>query len=136
MKRPVCLIFSLVTLLTLNATAVRAQAKTQPGLFFTIANNCSTPVSGFAVGDELCLLQAGSATFKRAIFHGTMYPGQQEFAMACTGKDGLGSIIFVPSGGSASPIVLPVKPDQVISIPRIWCGTSKVAPETLFKQPG
>ncbi len=135
MKRTVCLVFLLGTLLALNAPAATAETTARPGLFFTIANNCSTPVS-FSVGDELCLLQVGSATFKRIVFTGTISPGQQELTMACTDKDGLGSVMFGLAGASSSPIVLAVKPDQVISIPKAWCGAPHAAPETLFKVPG
>ncbi len=136
MKRAVCLIFVLVTLLALNAPAAKAQT-TQPGLFFTIVNNCKTPVSGFAVGDKLCLLQVGSATFTRAIFTGTMVPGQQQFGMACTGKDGLGSVIFVPPAGMPiQAVTVAVKPNQIVAIPSTFCGKGMAAPETLFKQPG
>jgi hypothetical protein len=135
MKKTVCLVFLLATLLALNASAATAETTVQPGLFFTIANNCSTPVS-FSAGDELCVLRVGSATFKRILFTGTLFPGQKELTMACTDKGGLGSVMFALAAGSSAPIVLEVKPDQVISIPKAWCGAPPAAPGTLFKLPG
>ena len=134
MKRIVCFVCFLVTLLALGVPA-RAQS-TQPGLFFKIANNCGAPVSGIAVGDKLCLLEVGTATFTRAIFSGTLAPGQQQFAMACT-KDGVGSVIFVPPvGTSIQAVVVPVKPNQIVPIPSTFCGRSDAAPESMFKSPG
>lgn len=134
MKRTVCFVFMLTALLALNAPAATAQATTQPGLFFTIVNGCSTPVSGFAVGDELCLLQVGSAVYTRAIFNGTMVPGQQQFAMACAGKDGSGSVIFVPPAGTAiQAVIVAVKPGQKVNIPPTFCSKSGPAPEALFQ---
>ncbi len=135
MKKTVCSVFVLATLLALNAPAATAETPARPGLFFSIANNCSTPVS-VSAGDELCLLQVGSATFKRVLFTGTLFPGQKELTMACTGKNGLGSVMLALSAGATSPIVLEVKPDQVISIPKAWCGAPPAAPGTLFKLPG
>ncbi|HET9227393.1 MAG TPA: hypothetical protein VFR31_12050 [Thermoanaerobaculia bacterium] len=132
MKRTVCFVFILAAVLALNVPAVEAQT-TQPGLFFTIVNNCTTSVSGFAVGDKLCLLQVGTATFTRAIFQGTMAPGQQQFAMACAGKDGNGSVIFVPPAGtSIQAVVVAVKPNQKVNIPQTFCGKA-AAPEGLFQ---
>jgi hypothetical protein len=134
MKRTVCFVLFLVALLALGASAT-AQT-TQPGLFFTIVNNCSTPVSGFAVGDQICLLQVGTASFTRAIFNGTMAPGQKQFAMACT-KNALGSVIFVPSVSMPiQAVTVAVKPNATVPIPNTFCGKSAPAPETLFKKPG
>ena len=136
MKRTVCFVCFLVTLLALGASA-KAQT-TQPGLFFTIVNNCSTPVSGFAVGDQICLLQVGSATFTRAIFSGTMVPGQKQFGMACTKNSlALASVIFVPPAGvPIQAVTVAVKPNETVPIPNTFCGKSAPAPETLFKKPG
>lgn len=135
MKRTICFAFVLTALLALNAPAATAQATTQPGLFFTIVNGCSTPVSGFAVGDELCLLQVGSATFTRAIFQGTLVPGQQQFGMACAGKDGNGTVIFVPPVSTAiEAVIVTVKPNQKVNIPPTFCGKGAAAtPESLFQ---
>lgn len=136
MKRTVCFVFFLMAVVALNAPAALAQATTQPGLFFTIVNNCGTPVSGFAVGDELCLLQVGSATFTRAIFQGTLVSGQQQFGMACAGKDGNGSVIFVPPAGTATQaVIVTVKPDSTVAIPQTFCGRStEAAPQSLFQR--
>jgi hypothetical protein len=121
---------TLTMLLLLGAFAATAQATTQPGLFFTLSNGCGSAVSGFAVGDELCLLQVGSATYTRAIFQGTMAAGEQKFSMACAGKDGNGSVIFVPPVSSgAQAVVVTVKPNQVVSIPKTFCGSANAAPE-------
>ena len=133
MKRIVHLSLLLVALPALDASAARAQAMAHPGLFFTLANNCGTPVS-VSAGDDLCPLRVGSATYARVIFSGTLAPGPQQFAMACTGKDGLGSVRL--ASGTNAPVFLTVKPDQVISIPSVWCGASNAAPETPFKQSG
>lgn len=136
MKRTVGFIVIVMALLALNAPAATAQATTQPGLFFTIVNACGTSVSGFAVGDELCLLQVGSATYTRAIFQGTLVPGQQQFGMACAGKDGNGSVIFVPpvSSGGVDAVIVAVKPGQKVNIPSTFCGKSnQAAPESLFQ---
>lgn len=117
-------------LLVLCAFAAMAQPTTQPGLFFTISNPCSGPVSGFAVGDKLCLLQVGSATYTRAIFQGTMVPGEQKFSMACTDKTGTASVIFVPPVSSgAQAVVVAVKPNQVVPIPKTFCPSANAAPE-------
>ena len=121
----------LTVLLAFGAIAATAQPTTQPGLFFYITNSCSAPVSGFAVGDKLCLLQVGSATFTRAIFQGVMVPGEKKFAMACAGKDGNGSVIFVPPVSvSTQAVVVAVKPNQVVSIPKTFCpAAANAAPE-------
>ena len=123
-------------LLALNAPMAAAQATTQPGLFFNIVNNCPTPVSGFAVGDELCLLQVGSATFTRAIFQGTLSPGQRQFGMACASKDGSGTVIFVPPvGTSMQAVIVTVKPNENVAIPSTFCGRGNEAgPETLLQK--
>lgn len=127
MRVKVVLILTL--LLAFGAFAASAQT-TQPGLFFTIQNACSTAVSGFAVGDKLCLLQVGTATYTRAIFQGTLAPGATQFGMACTGKDGLASVIFVPPVSSgAQAVVVPVKPNQVVAIPKTFCGNANAAPQ-------
>ncbi|HJX28796.1 MAG TPA: hypothetical protein VJ885_12870 [Thermoanaerobaculia bacterium] len=122
-------------LLALNVPMAAAQPTTQPGLFFNIVNHCPTPVSGFAVGDELCLLQVGSATFTRAIFQGTMSPGQKQFGMACAGKDGNGTVIFVPPVGTAvQAVVVTVKPNEAVAIPPSFCGRGNEGPETLLQK--
>src|SRR5689334_12490821 len=109
---------TLMMVLLLGALTVSAET-TQPGLFFTISNGCSSAVSGFAVGDEVCLMQIGTAVYTRAIFQGTMARGEQQIAMACAGKDGNGTVIFVPWAGAAmNAVVMTVKPDQVVSIPK------------------
>jgi hypothetical protein len=119
----------LTLLLALGAFAASAQT-TQPGLFFTIQNTCGSAVSGFAVGDKLCLLQISTATFMRAIFQGTMAPGATQSAMACTGKDGLASVLFVPAPGMPIQAVLvAVKPNQVVPIPKTFCGAPTAAPQ-------
>lgn len=107
----------------LCTVTINAQPTTQPGLFFTISNGCSAPVSGFAVGDEVCLLQVGSAVYTRAIFQGTMLAGEQKFSMACAGKDGNGTVIFVPpiSSSGVEAVVVTVKPNQVVTIPQTFC---------------
>jgi hypothetical protein len=123
-------VLTLTVLLVLGAFAATAQPTTQPGLFFTIANGCGAAVSGFAVGDKLCLLQIGTATYTRAIFQGTMAPGEQKSSMACAGKDGNGSVIFVPAlGTSTQAVVVTVRPNQVVSIPQSFCPAANPAPE-------
>jgi hypothetical protein len=124
-------VLTLTMLLVLGAFAATAQPTTQPGLFFTISNACASAVSGFAVGDKLCLLQVGTATYTRSIFQGTMVPGEKKFSMACTGKDGAAVVIFVPPVSSgAQAVVVPVKPNQVVSIPKTFCGgAANAAPE-------
>lgn len=123
-------ILTLAVLLILSAFAATAQPTTQPGLFFTIDNGCSTPVNGFAVGDKLCLLQIGSATYMRAIFQGTMVPSEKKQSMACAGKDGNGSVLFVPPPGSgAQAVLVAVKPNQVVNIPQTFCGRASASPE-------
>jgi hypothetical protein len=129
---------TLTLLLGFGALAATAQATTQSGLFFTIHNACPGTVSGFAVGDELCLLNIGTATYTRAIFQGTLAASASTTGMACTGTDGNASVIFVPAAGSGtSAVVVTVAPDQVVNIPSTFCGpTTVAAPETeLLRQP-
>jgi hypothetical protein len=98
---------------------------TNPGLFFTIQNACNSSVNGFAVGDEICLLQVGMATYTRAVFDGDMAPGATQFAMACTGSDGKGEVIFVPPVSTAIDAVkVSVSPNETVSIPSTFCGVS------------
>jgi hypothetical protein len=120
-----------LVLLVFGGTAATAQT-TQPGLFFTISNGCDAPVKGFAVGDELCLLKIGSATYTRAIFQGTLTAGQEQMGMACTGDDGNGKVIFVPPAGTAvAAVVVTVKPDETVKIPSSFCGIGGEAKPTL-----
>jgi len=123
----------LAVLLAFGASAATAQT-TQPGLWFTIANGCTAAVSGFAVGDKLCLLQISTATFTRAVFQGTMAAGEKKTGMACAGKDGNGSVIFVPPVGTAiQAVVVTVKPNEVVSIPKTFCPKVGAAPQDQFK---
>ncbi|HEX5759618.1 MAG TPA: hypothetical protein VF121_10520 [Thermoanaerobaculia bacterium] len=120
-------LLSLTALFLIGAPAADANGQanptTQPGLFWTINNACSRPVSGFAVGDKLCLLQVGTATFTRAIFQGTMVPGEKKFAMACAGADGNGVVLFVPAiGMPIQAVQVTVRPNQVVDIPQTFCG--------------
>jgi len=126
-KAAVFLILS--AFLVFGATSAMAQPTTQPGLFFTIVNACPSAASGFAVGDKLCLLQIGTATYTRAIFQGTMGPGEKKTGMACTGKDGKGSVLFVPAPGSgAQAVLVAVSPNQAVNIPATFCGKANAAP--------
>lgn len=128
----------LAALLAFGATAAMAQPTTQPGLFFTIVNACPTAASGFAVGDKLCLLQIGTATYTRAIFQGNMASGEKKSAMACTGKDGKASVLFVPAAGSgAQAVLVAVSPNQAVNIPTTFCGRAEAAPgsQLLNKKP-
>ncbi|HEY0156193.1 MAG TPA: hypothetical protein VGF28_02780 [Thermoanaerobaculia bacterium] len=126
--------FTLAMTSLLCASVMTAQT-TESGLFFTISNGCSAPVTGFAVGDEVCLLKVGSAVFTRAIFQGNMLPGEQKFSMACAGKDGNGSIIFVPPAGtSMSAVVVSVKPEQVVAIPKTFCPEAAAERQLLRKR--
>ena len=119
----------LAALLAFGATAAMAQPTTQPGLFFTIVNACPSAANGFAVGDKLCLLQIGTATFTRAIFQGNMVSGEKKSAMACTGKDGKASVLFVPAAGSgAQAVLVAVSPNQAVNIPATFCGGANAAP--------
>jgi hypothetical protein len=119
----------LAAFLAFGATAAMAQPTTQPGLFFTIVNRCTTAASGFAVGDKLCLLQIGSATYTRAVFQGTMVSGEKKTGMACTGKDGKGSVLFVPAAGSgAQAVLVAVSPNQAVDIPSTFCDRGNAAP--------
>lgn len=123
-----------LALLALGAPAATAQT-TQAGLFFTISNGCGSAVSGFAVGDELCLLKVGSATYTRAIFQGTLAAGQEQFGMACTGDDGNATVIFVPPvTSSAQAVVVTVKPNETVQIPSTFCGSAAEAPAPPFEQ--
>jgi hypothetical protein len=123
----------LAVLLAFGASAATAQT-TQPGLWFTIANGCTSAVSGFAVGDKLCLLQIGTATFTRGIFQGTMAAGEKKTGMACTGKDGTATVIFVPPVSTpVQAVVVQVKPNQVVSIPKTFCPGVGAAPQDQFK---
>ncbi len=123
-------VLTLTVLLLLGAFAATAQT-TQPGLFFTISNACGSAVSGFAVGDKLCLLQIGTATYTRAIFQGTMASGEKKSSMACTGKDGKASVLFVPPASSgAQAVLVAVSPGQVVNIPASFCGSAQATPDT------
>jgi hypothetical protein len=118
----------LAVLLAFGATAAMAQPTTHPGLFFTIVNRCNSAASGFAVGDKLCLLQIGTATYTRGIFQGTMASGEKKSAMACTGKDGKGSVLFVPAPGSgAQAVLVAVSPNQAVDIPSTFCDRANAA---------
>ena len=102
-----------------------SNSTTNPGLFFTISNDCSTAVKGFAVGDKLCLLSIGTAVYMRAIFQGTMEPGEKKMGMACAGSDGNGVVLFVPPVSSgAQAVQFTVKPNETVSIPSSFCGCS------------
>jgi hypothetical protein len=119
----------LAVLLVCNAPAALAQPTTHPGLFFTIVNRCNSAVSGFAVGDKLCLLQISTATYTRGIFQGTMAAGEKKSAMACTGKDGKASVLFVPAAGSgAQAVLVAVSPNQAVDIPATFCDRGNAAP--------
>lgn len=111
-----------------------SNSTTHPGLFFTIRNDCSTAVKGFAVGDKLCLLSIGSATFMRAIFQGNMEPGETRMGMACAGDDGNGVVLFVPPVGvPAQAVQFTAKPNETLSIPDSFCGASGGVHEEQFK---
>jgi hypothetical protein len=124
-----------IVLLLCPFAATAQTAMTQPGLFFTIANTCSAPVVGFAVGDELCLLQMDSAVFTRAIFQGVMVPGEKKGGMACAGKDRNGSVIFVPPPGTGiKAVVIAVTPDQIVSIPKTFCPSAATSERELLRR--
>jgi len=112
-----------------------SNSTTNPGLFFTISNECSSAVKGFAVGDKLCLLSIGSATFMRAIFQGNMEPGEKKMGMACAGEDGNGVVLFVPPAGcQVQAVQFTVKPNETLSIPDSFCGASGEVNEVQFKK--
>ena|ERR1051326_7126288 len=129
MRKRVGLILPFILLLcTFTATA----QTTQPGVAFTIVNGCSAPVRGFAVGDEVCLLKVGTAVYTRGIFQGTMVAGEKKEGMACADKDGNGSVIFVPwAGAGIDAVIVTVKPNEVVNIPKTFCSTTKGAAEQL-----
>lgn len=133
-------ILSCVLVLALVAVAPAAQADdvtTHPGLFFTITNACSSTVSGFAVGDKLCLLKVELATYTRAIFQGDLASGQSQFAMACTGSDGLATVLFVPPVSSgAQAVEMRVKPNETVKVPSTFCPAGGEAPESMFQGEG
>jgi hypothetical protein len=131
------LILSCVLVVALVAVAPAAQADdvtTHPGLFFTITNGCSSTVSGFAVGDKLCLLQVELATYTRAVFQGDLAAGQSQFAMACTASDGLATVLFVPPVSSgAQAVEMRVKPNETVKVPSTFCPSGDAAPESQFQ---
>jgi hypothetical protein len=95
---------------------------TDPGLFFTIFNACSKPVVGFAVGDKLCFLQIGGATFTRGIFQGTFAAGERKQVMACAAGDGNATVLFVPPLSSpAQAVQMTVKPNETTRVPQTFC---------------
>ncbi len=134
--RKAIVVFALA-LAVLGVSMARAQGPTtQPGLFFTIVNQCPSPVRGFAVGDTLCLLKINTATFTRAIFQGDMVAGEKKSAMACTGADGQAVVLFVPSVSMpVQAVKVNVKPGQAVPIPSTFCGKAvgDEAPGSQFK---
>jgi hypothetical protein len=129
----------LLGLLTLLACApgLADDTSTHSGLFFTIQNNCSSAVVGFAVGDKICLLQIESATFTRGIFQGTMLAGEEKTGMACTGTDGNASVLFVPPPSSgAQAVLVTVTPNETVSIPSTFCSTSSADPKEQLRHEG
>lgn len=98
---------------------------TNPGLSFTIKNNCSNAVKGFAVGDELYLLEIGTATFLRPVFQGDLGAGEEVQVMTGAGPDGNGDVLFIPSVGCATEAVrMTVSPNETVNIPSNFCGCS------------
>ena len=89
----------------------------------------------FYIGDKLCLLSIGSATFMRAIFQGNMEPGEKKMGMACAGEEGNGVVLFVPPVGcQVQAVQFTVKPNETLSIPDSFCGASGEVNEVQFKQ--
>lgn len=131
------LLFASLAVAALSSPAAFAADSDQtvnPGLFFTIKNACSSSVNGFAVGDELCLLQVESATFTRAIFDGDMDAGATQFGMACAGSDGNGEVIFVPSVSMAVDAVkVKVSPNATVNIPSTFCSASQDLKKKQYK---
>jgi hypothetical protein len=109
-----------------NKEAPSPQASTHPGLWFTIKNACAG--SAYAtVGDEVCLLSIGSATYLTKIRSGYVAKGYSEMFNACAqATDGNGQILFVPAPGmSTDAVLVTVKPDSTVEIPTKFCKMSK-----------
>ena len=106
-----------------KTTAPRAaKSSVHPGLWFTIKNECSGAAYA-TVGDNVCLLRIGTATFMTKIRSGEVPAGYNEDFNACAAKTGGdGEIMFVPAPGTAiHAVVVPVKPDSTVAIPKQFC---------------
>lgn len=136
----VVLAFALVLTLVAVAPAARAgDDSVHSGLFFTIDNACSDTVSGFAVGDKICLLKIESAWFMRGIFQGDLAAGASVTGMACTGSDGNATVLFVPPVCSgAQAVEMTVQPNETVKVPSSFCtpcaaGAESGSPQSLLK---
>lgn len=136
-------VLGFVLVLALVAVAPTARAvddtSVHSGLFFTIDNACSDTVSGFAVGDKICLLKIESAWFMRAIFQGDLAAGGSVTGMACTGSDGNATVLFVPPVCSgAQAVEMTVQPNSTVQVPSSFCtpcagGAESASPQSLLK---
>jgi len=99
-----------------------AKSSAHAGLWFTIKNDCSGAAYA-TVGDNVCLLDIGTATFMTKIRSGEVAAGYSEQFNACAVKTGgEGEIMFVPAPGTAiHAVVVPVKPDSTVAIPKQFC---------------
>lgn len=119
------LVLALLLVCTPHVLADHHVVNTSPGLWFTIVNNCDGAVDGFAVGDKLCLLDIGTATFMRAIFQGNLGAGAEVSGQACAGSDGNGVVLFVPPVSSgAQAVEMTVEPNGTAAVPSTFCGSS------------
>ena len=93
-----------------------------PGLWFTIKNTC-TGAAFATVGDKICQLQIGSATFMTKVRQGDVPAGFSEQFNICAAKaGGDGQVLFIPP--PASPVtaeLVTVKPGSTVSIPAKFC---------------
>lgn len=104
------------------APGANAAARVSPGLWFTLKNEC--PGKGYAtVGDTVCQLQIGTATFLTKVREGNVAAGYSEQFDICAGSaDGDGQVLFIPPvGKQVEAVQVSVKPNSTVAIPKQFC---------------
>lgn len=105
-----------------KVTAPAPGAITNPGLFFTLKNDC-TGAAAAAVADNVCLLAIDTAVYMTKLRAGDVAKGYSEdFNICAPTAGGNGEIMFVPSPGEAkAAVVVTVKPNSVVAYPKSFC---------------
>lgn len=105
-----------------TVTAPGPNAVTNPGLWFTLKNECPGAASG-AVADNICLKAIDLAVYMTKLRNGDVPAGySEEFDICAASRGGSGEIMFVPNPGeSKNAVVVTVKPNSVVSYPKTFC---------------
>jgi hypothetical protein len=91
-----------------------------PGLWFTLKNECPGTASA-SVGDDLCALTIGTATYIRAVQSGTVPAGFSAHINICADKAGDGKLQFSPAKGTTAPEYVMVMPNSTVMYPKSFC---------------